>query len=104
MNRAFPYLLLTPALFVVGAFFVLPLGFSVVGAFEGKDGPTLDNLGRAFGLYRTDLLFTLLIVAASTALIGLGAIAIGGYLTLGRNAAARRMLETLRPRPAQNNR
>jgi ABC-type spermidine/putrescine transport system permease subunit I len=92
VTRLFPYLLLAPALFVVGAFFVLPLGFSVVGAFEGPEGPTLDNLGRAFGLYRMDLLFTLVIVAASTALIGLGAIAIGGYLTLGRNRTARRIL------------
>jgi ABC-type spermidine/putrescine transport system permease subunit I len=92
LNRLFPYLLLTPALFVVGAFFVLPLGFSIGGAFEGPRGPTLANLGRAFELYRTDLLFTLVIVAASTALIGLGAIAIGGYLTLGRNRLALRLL------------
>jgi ABC-type spermidine/putrescine transport system permease subunit I len=95
MTRLFPYLLLAPALFVVGAFFLLPLGFSVAGAFEGKDGPTLDNIGRAVGLYRTDLLFTLLIVALSTALIGAGAIAIGGYLTLGRNRTARRILAAL---------
>ncbi len=92
LNRAFPYLLLTPALFVVGAFFLLPLGFSIAGAFEGKEGPTLANLGNAFGLYRTDLLFTLVIVGASTALIGLGAVAIGGYLTLGRNRLAVRLL------------
>ena len=92
MNRLFPYLLLTPALLVVGAFFLLPLGFSIGGAFEGKEGPTLANLGNAFALYRTDLLFTLVIVAASTALIGLGAIAIGFYLTLGRNRLALRLL------------
>ncbi len=95
MTRLFPYLLLAPALGVVGAFFVLPLGFSVLGAFEGPEGPTLDNLGRAFGLYRMDLLFTLVIVAASTALIGLGAVAIGGYLTLGRNRVAVRILSAM---------
>ena len=66
-TRLFPYLLLTPALLVVGAFFVLPLGFSVDAPSRGPTGPTLDNLGRAFRLYRTDLLFTLVIVAASTA-------------------------------------
>lgn len=93
--RLFPYLLLAPALGVVGAFFVLPLGFSVLGAFEGPDGPTLDNLRRAVAVYRSDLLFTLLIVAASTALIGTGAVAIGGYLTLGRNRVARRLLAAM---------
>jgi len=92
MSRLFPYLLLAPALFVVGAFFVLPLGFSIGGAFEGPQGPTLANMRQAFALYRTDLLFTLVIVAASTALIGLGAIAIGGYLTLGRNRLPLRLL------------
>ncbi|MGG5811320.1 ABC transporter permease [Falsiroseomonas sp. CW058] len=92
MTRLFPYLLLAPALFVVGAFFLLPLGLSVLGAFEGPDGPTLANLRRAAELYRTDLLFTLVIVTASTALTGLGAVLIGGYLTLGRSRAAVRVL------------
>lgn len=92
MNRIFPYLLLAPALAVVGAFFLIPLGLSVAGAFEGAGGPTFDNIVRAFGLYRTDLLFTLVIVAASTALIGLGAVAIGGYLTLGRSRIALKVL------------
>lgn len=92
MQRALPYLLLAPALAVVGAFFLLPLGFSVAGAFEGPQGATTANLRRAFELYRTDLLFTLVIVAAATALIGLGAVAIGGYLTLGRSRIALRLL------------
>ena len=87
-----PDLLLAPALLVVGAFFLVPLGFSVVGAFEGPGGPTLDNMVRAAELYRTDLLFTLLIVIASTALTGAGAVAIGGYLTLGRSRFAVRLL------------
>src|SRR5207253_10000499 len=38
-----------------------------------------------FDLYTTDLLFTLAIVLLSTLLIGLVAIAIAGYLTLGEN-------------------
>ncbi|NGM19787.1 ABC transporter permease subunit [Roseomonas stagni] len=87
-----PYLLLAPALFVVGAFFLVPLAFSVGGAFEGPQGPTLANLANAASLYRMDLLFTLLIVVASTALTGLGAVAIGGYLTLGRSKLALRLL------------
>ncbi|WP_439551310.1 ABC transporter permease [Falsiroseomonas sp.] len=87
-----PYLLLAPALFVVGAFFLVPLAFSVIGAFEGPQGPTLANLTNAASLYRMDVAFTLLIVAASTALTGLGAVAIGGYLTLGRSRLALRLL------------
>ncbi len=87
-----PYLLLAPALFVVGAFFLVPLAFSVGGAFEGPQGPTLANLASAASLYRMDLVFTLLIVVASTALTGLGAVAIGGYLTLGRSKLALRLL------------
>lgn len=93
--RALPYLLIAPALLVVGAFFLVPLALSVGGAFEGPAGPTLDNLGRAFGLYRTDLLFTLVIVVASTLLTGLGAVAIGGYLTLGRSRVAVRVLSAM---------
>jgi ABC-type spermidine/putrescine transport system permease subunit I len=92
MARALPYLLVAPALLVVGSFFLAPLALSVGGAFEGPGGPTLDNLGRAWELYRTDLLFTLVIVAASTALTGFGAVAIGGYLTLGRSRTAVRVL------------
>ncbi|WP_426954399.1 ABC transporter permease [Muricoccus radiodurans] len=90
-----PYLLITPALLVVGAFFLVPLGFSVVGAFEGPAGATMENLSRAFGLYRTDLLFTLVIVVASTALTGIGAVLIGGYLTLGRSRIAVRVLSAM---------
>lgn len=90
-----PYLLLAPALFVVGAFFLFPLALSVAGAFEGPAGPTLGNLARAFELYRKDLLFTLVIVALSTALTGLGAVLIGGYLTLGRSRTAVRLLSAM---------
>jgi ABC-type spermidine/putrescine transport system permease subunit I len=95
LRTLLPYLLVAPALVVVGAFVLVPLALSVAGAFEGPQGPTLDNLARAFGLYRMDLVFTLVIVAASTLLTGLGAIAIGGYLTLGRNRAAVRILAAM---------
>lgn len=92
MRRALPWLLVAPALLVVGLFFLLPLTLSVGGAFEGPNGPTTDNLARAWELYRTDLLFTLVIVAAATALTGLGAVLIGGYLTLGRSRLVVRVL------------
>jgi len=77
-------LLVAPALAVVGVFFVAPLGMSGVVAFRGKSGGfTLEHFAKAFDFYTTDLLFTLAIVLLSTLLIGLVAIAIAGYLTIG---------------------
>ena len=78
--------LLAPALAVILVFFVAPLAMSAVVAFRRKDGGlTLEHFAKSFDLYTTDLLFTLAIVLASTILIGLVAIAIAGYLTLGEN-------------------
>jgi putative spermidine/putrescine transport system permease protein len=76
--------LIAPALAVVGLFFVAPLVMSGVVAFRGRNGGfTLEHFAKAFDFYTTDLLFTLAIVLVSTLLIGLVAIAIAGYLTLG---------------------
>ncbi|MCC6469347.1 MAG: ABC transporter permease subunit [Alphaproteobacteria bacterium] len=84
-----PLVLVAPALVTVLALFVYPLGFSLVTAFVDKAGAvTLTNFARAFEFYANDILFTLVIIALSTALVGLLAVAIGGYLTLGENPAA----------------
>jgi putative spermidine/putrescine transport system permease protein len=90
-------LLLTgPALAIVGLFFVLPLAMSFVLAFRGKSGEfTLEHFAKSWDLYRTDLLFTVGIVLLSTLLIGLVAIAIAGYLTLGENPRAVAILRWL---------
>jgi len=90
-------LLLTgPALAIVGLFFVLPLAMSFVLAFRGKTGEfTLEHFAKSWDLYRTDLLFTVGIVLLSTLLIGLVAIAIAGYLTLGENPRAVAILRWL---------
>src|SRR6202140_4033338 len=81
--------LLAPALAVILVFFVAPLAMSAVVAFRRKDGGlTLEHFAKSFDLYTTDLLFTLAIVLLSTLLIGLVAIAIAGYLTLGENPRA----------------
>jgi len=69
--------------------FVYPLGFSLVSAFTTKDGqPSFANFLKTFELYGADIVFTLIIVAVSTLLIGLLAAAIGGYLVLGAHTAA----------------
>jgi ABC-type spermidine/putrescine transport system permease subunit I len=76
--------LLAPALAVVGLFFIAPLCMSGVVAFRGEGGEfTLAHFRKAFDYYTTDLIFTLAIVLLATLLIGLFAVAIAGYLTLG---------------------
>src|SRR5437762_971354 len=90
------YALVAPALAVIGLFFVLPLLLSAVLAFRTKDGEfTLEHFAKSWDLYRTDLLFTVGIVLLSTLLIGLIAIAIAGYLTLGENPRAVAILRWL---------
>lgn len=88
--------LLAPALAVILVFFVAPLLMSAVVAFRGKDGGfTLEHFAKSFDLYTTDLTFTLAIVLGSTVLIGLVAIAIAGYLTLGEHPRAVAILRWL---------
>ena len=75
---------------MIGTFFVLPLVMSAVLAFRAKDGGfTFAHFEKAWELYQTDLLFTVGMTLLSTVLIGLTAIAIAGYLTLGELNAAR---------------
>jgi ABC-type spermidine/putrescine transport system permease subunit I len=89
-------MLVAPALVTVLVLFVYPLGYSLVTAFVTKEGgATLANFVRAFEFYSVDILFTLIIVGVSTLLVGLCAIAIGGYLTLGENARAVAILKWL---------
>ena len=80
------YLLVAPALLIISTFFVLPLAMSAILAFRGKGGGlTLEHFAKAWDFYSTDLIFTIGITLLSTVLIGLVAIAIAGYLTLGEN-------------------
>ena len=88
--------LLAPALAVILVFFVAPLAMSAIVAFRRKDGGlTLEHFAKSFDLYTTDLVFTLAIVLGSTVLIGLVAIAIAGYLTLGEHPRAVAILRWL---------
>ena len=95
-RRSAQLLLVAPALAMVLALFVYPLGLSLVSAFTTKDGePSFDNFAKAFELYGTDIVFTFVIVTVSTVLIGLFAAAIGGYLVLGAHPVAVSVLKNL---------
>jgi ABC-type sugar transport system permease subunit len=84
-QRHLALLLIAPGLALVAGLFLYPLGFSLVSAFT-KDGAfTLEWFAKAFELYSTDIVFTVVIVLASCALTGLSAIVIAGTLTLGEN-------------------
>lgn len=77
-------LLVAPALALVAALFLYPLGYSLVAAFTDATGqPTLQHFAKAFELYSGDIRFTLFIVVTSTLAIALVSIAIAGALTLG---------------------
>lgn len=81
-SRALTLLMVAPALLLVGALFLFPLGYSLVGAFLDKAGGwTLANIAQAL-FYANDILFTLVIVVTATALTGLLSVCIGGYITL----------------------
>jgi putative spermidine/putrescine transport system permease protein len=84
MSRPSPLglLLVAPALALVAALFLYPLGFSLVAAFTADGAFTLRRFEKAFELYATDIRFTVFIVLVSTALIALISIAIAGVLTL----------------------
>ena len=96
IERLAPLALVAPALLTIFLFFLYPLGFSVGSAFSDPvSGWSLGNFTKAFELYGTDILFTLVIVSLSTGITALLAISIGGYLTLGECDAAVAILRWL---------
>lgn len=93
-SRATSFLLVAPALTVLGTLFVYPLCFSLVTAFVDENGRfTTANFAKSVEFYALDIGFTVVIVAVSTLVIALLAIAIGGYLVLGQHP---RMIAILR--------
>jgi ABC-type spermidine/putrescine transport system permease subunit I len=95
-SRLISLALILPALSILLALFVYPLGFCLVTAFvDDENAWTVANFVKAFEFYSRDILFTVLIVALSTVLIGLLAMAIGGYLVLGENPRAVALLKWL---------
>ena len=87
-SRLLGLVLVLPALATMALLFAYPLAYSVVTAFQAEAGWGVANFVKAYELYRSDIVFTLLIVGLSTLLIGLLSVAIGGYLTLGGSPAA----------------
>jgi ABC-type spermidine/putrescine transport system permease subunit I len=83
-SRLLAILLVAPALALVVALFIYPLGFSVTSAFtDPAGGFSLANFHKSAELYSIDIIYTLFIVVSATLLTGLVSIAIAGYLTLG---------------------
>jgi len=81
-------LLVAPALLLVLLLFALPLSATLWGAVQGPDGPTLRHLGIALSTYGRDIAATPLLIGFATAIIGMIAVAIGGYLRLGGSRVA----------------
>jgi ABC-type spermidine/putrescine transport system permease subunit I len=95
LRRLIGPVLVLPALATVTLFFVVPLLGAVTGAFQSEAGFGLENFAKTYELYRKDVVFTLLIVATATVLIGIFSTAIAGYLTLGNNPLAVALLRWL---------
>ena len=95
-SRILNVLLVAPALALLVVLFVYPLIYSLVSAFVDENGAaSLANFIKAIDFYSTDIVFTVVIVLTSTASIGIVAVAIGGYLTLGENPRAVKILQWL---------
>ena len=76
-------LMVTPAMLLIVAFFVYPLGFSLHSAVTDESGQlTLAHLVKSFELYSQDIVFSLVIVALSVALIAVLSLTIAGLITL----------------------
>jgi putative spermidine/putrescine transport system permease protein len=93
--RVFGLALVLPALSTIALLFAYPLTYSIVTAFQVDGAWTLANFVKAFELYRSDIVFTFLIVGLSTVLIAVLSISIGGYLTLGTSPSAVALLRWL---------
>lgn len=94
-QRHLALILIAPGLMLVAALFLYPLCFSLVSAFT-KDGAfTLEWFAKAFELYSTDIVFTVVIVVVSCALTAIAAIVIAGTLTLGENRVIVGVLKAL---------
>lgn len=86
-------LLLAPAVLLLIGLFGVPAIYSVLVAItDAAGGATPEHFRVAFALYGRDVWFTLWLVCASVLVIAVLAVLIAGYLTLGSNPAAVKLL------------
>lgn len=84
MRNAIKYLLLVaPATLLIALFFLWPLGFSLISAFTRETGQlTLAHFNKALTLYSQDIVFTVVIVLISLAILALLSISIAAIIVL----------------------
>ncbi|MBZ0228005.1 MAG: ABC transporter permease subunit [Bauldia sp.] len=89
-------LLLAPALLLLAALFVYPLALSLVSAFTDEAGSlSFASFGKVLELYGGDVVFTGVVALVVVAITDILAVAIGGYLILGRSRSAVAILRWL---------
>ena len=95
-ESAWALLLLTPALLLLAALFVYPLALSLTSAFSSRDGRfSTENFEKIFELYTADIVFSGSVGLFTVLVTDILAIAIAGYLTLGRSTVAVALLRWL---------
>ena len=95
-ESAWALLLLTPALLLLAALFVYPLALSLTSAFSSRDGRfSTENFQKIFELYTADIVFSGSVGLFTVLVTDILAIAIAGYLTLGRSTVAVALLRWL---------
>lgn len=94
MRTSLKYLLLvSPAALMIAVLFLYPLGFSLIAAFtDDAQRLTLAHFSKVYALYSSDILFTLIIVLASVALLAVLSITLSAVITLSPCRPIVRML------------
>ncbi|MCE9896882.1 ABC transporter permease [Raoultella terrigena] len=84
MRISLKYLLLVaPAALTIAVLFLYPLGFSLIAAFtDDAQRLTLVHFRKVYALYSTDILFTLIVVLSSVALLAVISITLSAVITL----------------------
>ncbi|MGY6028465.1 ABC transporter permease [Phytobacter sp. AG2a] len=94
MRPSLKYLLLVaPAALMIAVLFLYPLGFSLIAAFTNDARQlTLAHFSKVYALYSSDILFTLVIVLTSVALLAVISITLSAVITLSSCRPIVRML------------